>query len=87
MGASSTLRADGHRRRRPRRLPGRDRPRAGVGLAFAFAPVTAKLAYQDDVQVATLLTLRFVFTALLFWIVVAMLRRPLPRRRGVVRAV
>ena len=67
--------------------------RAGIalvlasGCAFAFAPVTAKLAYQDDVQVATLLTLRFVLTAILFWIVVGLLRRRLPRRRGVVRGL
>jgi drug/metabolite transporter (DMT)-like permease len=67
--------------------------RAGIalvlasGCAFAFAPVTAKLAYQDDVQVATLLTLRFVLTAILFWILVGLLRRPLPRRRGVVRGL
>ena len=67
--------------------------RAGIalvlasGCAFAFAPVTAKLAYQDDVQVATLLTLRFVLTAILFWIVVGLLRRPLPRSRGVARGL
>jgi drug/metabolite transporter (DMT)-like permease len=67
--------------------------RAGIalvlasGCAFAFAPVTAKLAYQDDVQVATLLTLRFVLTAILFWSVVAVLRRRLPNRRGVVRGL
>ena len=55
--------------------------------ALAFAPVTAKLAYQDDVKVATLLTLRFVLAATLFWIVVAILRRPLPSRRGVARGL
>lgn len=57
------------------------------GVALAFAPVTAKLAYQDDVRVATLLTLRFVFASPLFWLVVRMLRRPLPSRRGVVRGL
>ena len=67
--------------------------RAGIalvlasGCAFAFAPVTAKLAYQDDVKVATLLTLRFVLASALFWIVVRLLRRPLPNRRGVVRGL
>jgi drug/metabolite transporter (DMT)-like permease len=67
--------------------------RAGValvltsGVAFAFAPVTAKLAYQDDVRVATLLTLRFILTSALFWLAVLLLRRPLPRRRGVVRGL
>jgi drug/metabolite transporter (DMT)-like permease len=59
----------------------------GSGVALAFAPVTAKLAYQDDVKVATLLTVRFVFAASLFWLVVAILRRPLPSRRGVVRGL
>jgi drug/metabolite transporter (DMT)-like permease len=57
------------------------------GVAFAFAPVTAKLAYQDDIQVATLLALRFVFAAALFWVVVAIARRPLPSRRGAVRGL
>lgn len=67
--------------------------RAGIalvlasGCAFAFAPVTAKLAYQDDVQVATLLTLRFVLTAILFWAVVGVLRRRLPNRRGIARGL
>jgi drug/metabolite transporter (DMT)-like permease len=37
--------------------------------------------------VATLLTLRFVLTAILFWIVVGLLRRPLPRGRGAVRGL
>ena len=59
----------------------------GSGVALAFAPVTAKLAYRDDVKVATLLTLRFVLAAALFWLVVAILRRPLPSRRGVVRGL
>ncbi len=59
----------------------------GSGVAFAFAPVTAKLAYQADVKVATLLTVRFIFATALFWLVVAVLRRPLPRRRGVVRGL
>lgn len=59
----------------------------GSGCAFAFAPVTAKLAYEAGLQVATLLTLRFVFASLLFWVVVVLLRRPLPGRRGVVRGL
>src|SRR3954451_10511812 len=57
------------------------------GVSFPFAPVTAKLAYQDDVRVATLLTLRFILAATMFWIVVAILRRPLPSRRGVARGL
>lgn len=57
------------------------------GCALAFAPVTAKLAYQDDVRVATLLTLRFVFASALFWLAVWLLRRPLPTRRGVLRGL
>jgi drug/metabolite transporter (DMT)-like permease len=57
------------------------------GVALAFAPVTAKLAYQANVKVATLLTVRFIFAAALFWLVVAALRRPLPSRRGVVRGL
>jgi len=59
----------------------------GAGITFAFAPVTAKLAYQDDVRVATLLTLRFVLASALFWVAVLALRRPLPRRRGVARGL
>jgi drug/metabolite transporter (DMT)-like permease len=59
----------------------------GSGITFAFAPVTAKLAYQDDVRVATLLTLRFVLASALFWVAVVALRRPLPRRRGMTRAL
>jgi drug/metabolite transporter (DMT)-like permease len=59
----------------------------GSGVALAFAPVTAKLAYQADVKVATLLTVRFLLAAALFWLVVAALRRPLPSRRGVVRGL
>ena len=57
------------------------------GITFAFAPVTAKLAYQDGVQVATLLTARFVLASLLFWVAVVALRRPLPRRRGIGRGL
>jgi drug/metabolite transporter (DMT)-like permease len=59
----------------------------GAGITFAFAPVTAKLAYQDDVSVATLLTLRFVLASALFWVAVVALRRPLPRRRGITRGL
>ena len=59
----------------------------GAGIALAFAPVTAKLAYRADVQVATLLTVRFVLASALFWLVVKLLRRPLPSRRGVVRGL
>jgi drug/metabolite transporter (DMT)-like permease len=67
--------------------------RAGIalvlasGVTLAFAPVTAKLAYQADVKVATLLSVRFVLAAALFWLVVAILRRPLPSRRGAVRGL
>jgi drug/metabolite transporter (DMT)-like permease len=57
------------------------------GVTLAFAPVTAKLAYQEDVTVATLLSVRFVLAAALFWLVVAILRRPLPSRRGAVRGL
>ncbi len=59
----------------------------GSGVALAFAPVTAKLAYEQDVHVATLLTGRFVVASVLFWIVVVALRRPLPPAAGIVRGL
>ena len=57
------------------------------GAALACAPVMAKLAYRDDVRVATLLTLRFCVASTLFWILVTLARRPLPDRRGAIRGL
>lgn len=43
--------------------------------------IFAKLAYDEGANTATLLTLRFVFAALILWAIVAVRRRPRPPRR------
>lgn len=46
--------------------------------------IFAKLAYDEGANTATLLTLRFVFAALILWAIVGVRRRPRPTRRVVI---
>ena len=56
--------------------------RRGIGLvlvsamAFGAMAIFAKLAYDEGANTSTLLTLRFVFAALILWAIVAARRRP-----------
>jgi drug/metabolite transporter (DMT)-like permease len=54
---------------------------------FGALGVLAQLAYGTGVSVLGLLLGRFVVAAVMLWLVVLVLRRPLPSRRGVVTAV
>jgi drug/metabolite transporter (DMT)-like permease len=53
-------------------------------LGFGAMAIFAKLAYDEGANTATLLTLRFVFAALILWAIVAARGRPRPSRRVVV---
>lgn len=46
--------------------------------------IFAKLAYDEGANTATLLTLRFVFAAVILWAIVGVRRRPRPTRRVVI---
>jgi drug/metabolite transporter (DMT)-like permease len=52
-------------------------------LAFGGMAIFAKLAYDGGANTATLLTLRFLFAAVILWAIVAVRRRPRPSRRVV----
>src|SRR4051794_25188889 len=61
--------------------------RRGIALCvlsacgFGAMAIFAKEAYAEGVTVVTLLAVRFVMAALLFWAVVLIRRTPLPSRR------
>ena len=56
-------------------------------LCFASLGVLAQVAHRAGVSVATLVATRFMIAAVVFWFVVAVMRRPLPGRRDALLAV
>ena len=53
-------------------------------LGFGAMAIFAKLAYDEGANTSTLLTLRFLFAALILWAIVAQRRAPRPSRRVVI---
>ncbi|SDP05853.1 Threonine/homoserine efflux transporter RhtA [Nakamurella panacisegetis] len=70
--------------------PRRSAPQLGLilclvsGISFGFAAVFAKESYAAGWSVPSLLTTRFLLAGLLFWIVVAIRRPPMPSPRTIV---
>ena len=56
-------------------------------LCFASLGVLAQVAHRAGVSVATLVSTRFLLAAIVFWIMVKVMRRPLPDRRDALLAV
>jgi drug/metabolite transporter (DMT)-like permease len=53
-------------------------------MGFGAMAIFAKLAYDEDANTSTLLTLRFLFAAAVLWVIVAARRRPWPSRRVII---
>lgn len=93
MSGGLTPRLDDPRPRRPPPVRDDDGRRGGLALVlfsaacFATLGVLAQLAHRAGVSIATLVSARFVLAAAVFWAVVRVSGRPLPRRRETLLAL